>query len=133
MPESPYQQMMEVEQAPQATVVRFKRRTILEPAAIQAVGDQLLRLAGAEGRRAILVNFKGVESLTSGMLGEFVVLHRALSDSGGRLVFCCVEPFLMQVFKVVKLPERIPIYADEALALQALSTEPAANRNESEA
>jgi anti-anti-sigma factor len=114
---------MEVEQLPQGTVVRFKRRTILEPAAIRAVGDQLLRLAGEQGSGAIVLNFKGVESLTSGMLGEFVVLHRALSESGGRLAFCCVEPFLMQLFKVVKLPDRIPIYADEPLALQSLSSE----------
>lgn len=122
MTQSPYSQVMEVEQIAQATVVRFKRRTILEPSAIQAVGDQLLRLAGEEGQRNILLNFKGVESLTSGMLGEFVVLHRALSDSGGQLAFCSVEPFLMQLFKVVKLPERIPIYADEPLALQALGS-----------
>jgi anti-anti-sigma factor len=133
MTQGPYEHVMEVEQIAQATVVRFKRRTILEPAAIQAVGDQLLRLAGEEGRRSVVLNFKGVESLTSAMLGEFVVLHRALSESGGRLAFCCVEPFLMQVFKVVKLPERIPIYTDEPLALQALSSEVQANRNEPEA
>ncbi len=121
MTQGPYEQMMEVEHNPQATVVRFKRRTILEPTAIQAIGGQLLRLVGEEERRAVLLNFKGVESLTSAMLGEFVALHRALSESGGRLAFCCVEPFLMQVFKVVKLPDRIPIYDDEPLALQALT------------
>ena len=117
-----YEQLLEVEQVQQATVVRFKRRTILEPAAIRAIGDSLLRLAAAEGRRTILINFSGVESLTSAMLGEFAVLQRALSDSGGRLAFCCVEPFLMQVFKVVKIPERIVIHADETTALQALSS-----------
>ncbi len=119
MTQGAYEQMLEVEHLQQATVVRFKRRTILEPAAIHAIGDRLLRLAGAESRRAILLNFTGVESLTSAMLGEFAVLQRALSDSGGRLAFCCVEPFLLQVFKVVKIPELIAIYADETTALQA--------------
>src|SRR5579883_918300 len=123
MSQGPYEQMMEVEHLPQATVVRFKRRTILEPSAVEAIGGQLLRLAAEEGRRTILLNFKGVESMTSAMLGEFVVLHRSLSESGGRLGFCCVEPFLMQVFKVVKLPDRIPIYDDEPQALQELSTQ----------
>jgi len=116
-----YDNVLEVEQIQDATVVRFKRRTILEPAAIQAIGDQLLRLSGAEGRRVLVLNFTGVESLTSAMLGEFVVLQRALSESGGRLAFCGVEPFLLQVFKVVKIPERIAIYPDEAAALQAIS------------
>lgn len=121
MSASPYEQAMEVEHTPQATIVRFKRRTILEPAAIQAIRDRLLRLAGEEGRRTILVNFQGVESLTSAMLGELVALHRTLSECGGRLAFCRVEPFLMHVFQIVKLPERIPIYEDEASAVQTLA------------
>lgn len=122
MIENPYEQLMDVERVPPATVVRFKRRTILEPTAIQAISGRLLRLTGEEGQQTILVNFRGVESLTSAMLGEFVVLHRALSEGGGQLAFCCVEPFLMQVFKIVKIPERIPIYTDEATALQALGS-----------
>lgn len=121
MSESPYEQVMEVEHLPEATVVRFKRRTILEPAAILAIRDRLLRLAGEEGRRTILVNFAGVESMTSAMLGELVLLHRTLSECGGQLAFCRVEPFLMHVFKIVKLPERIVIYDDEATALQVLA------------
>lgn len=121
MSASPYEQAMEVEQTPQATIVRFKRRTILEPAAIQAIRDRLLRLAGEEERRTILVNFQGVESMTSAMLGELVVLHRTLSECGGRLAFCRVEPFLMHVLKIVKIPERIPIFDDETAALQALA------------
>lgn len=106
-----------------ATVVRFKRRTILEPSAIQAIGEQLLQLAGEEGRRLVILNCAGVESLTSAMLGEFIVLQRTLTERGGRLAFCCVEPFLLQVFKVVKLPDRIPIYPDEAAALQTMAAE----------
>lgn len=118
-----YDHLLEVEQIQEVTVVRFKRRTILEPAAIQVIGDELLRLAGEEGRRRLVLNFTGVESLTSALLGEFAVLHRALSECGGRLAFCCVEPFLLHVFKVVKIPERIPIYPDEAAALQGMSVE----------
>jgi anti-anti-sigma regulatory factor len=124
MAQRAYEQLLEVERMTQTTVIRFTRRTILEPAAIQAIGDRLLRLAGEEGQRTLLVNFHGVESLTSAMIGELAVLQRTLSDSGGQLAFCCVEPFLLQVFKVVKLPERIAIHADEASALQALSVQP---------
>jgi anti-anti-sigma factor len=124
MPQGSYEQLLEVEQLPQATVARFKRRTILDPAAIQAIGERLLHLAEEEGRQTIVLNFAGVESLTSAMLGEFALLQRVLHDSGGRLAFCCVEPFLMQVFKVVRIPDWIPIYADETAALQALSSPP---------
>jgi anti-anti-sigma factor len=118
-----YHHLLEVEHIQDATVVRFKRRTILEPAAIQAIGAQLLRLVGEEGCRALVLNFTGVESLTSGMLGEFAVLQRRLTESGGRLAFCCVEPFLLHVFKVVNIHERTPIYPDELAALQLFAAE----------
>ena len=121
MEQQAYDHLLEVEQVAQATIVRFKRRTILEPTSIRVIGHRLLRLVGEEGRRTILVNFSGVESMTSAMLGEFAVLQRVLNDSGGQLAFCCVEPFLMQVFKVVKISEHIAIHADEETALQALS------------
>jgi anti-anti-sigma factor len=118
-----YDHLLEAQRAGQTTVIRFKRRTILDSMAIEAVGEHLLQLAGDDEHRAFVLNFAGVESLTSAMLGKFVALHRVLNESGGRLAFCCVDPFLMEVFKIVQIPERIPIYPDEAQALQALSAE----------
>jgi anti-anti-sigma factor len=118
----PYAHLLEVQHVGQATVVRFKRRTILEGAAIEVIGEHLLELTGEEGRRTFLVNFAGVESLTSAMLGKFVALHKVLSDAGGRLAFCSVDPFLMEIFKVVQMPQLIPVYGDEAQALQALTS-----------
>jgi anti-anti-sigma regulatory factor len=116
----PYEHLLEVEQVGEATIVRFKRRTILESAAIEAIGEHLLNLSGEEGRRIFLLNFRGVESLTSGMLGKFVALQRALDAVGGRLAFCCVDPFLMEIFKIVQVPQFVPIHSDEPQALQAL-------------
>ncbi len=121
MAQDAYERLLEVVRIEQTTVVRFKRRTVLEPASIRAVGEKLMHLAGEQPRRTILVNFHGVESLTSAMIGELAAMHRGLIGSGGRMAFCCVEPFLMQVFNVVKIPERIAIYDDEATALQMLA------------
>jgi anti-anti-sigma factor len=118
-----YDYLLEVHPIEQTTVIRFKRRTILDSTAIEAIGEHLLRLAGDEEHRAVVLNFAGVESLTSAMIGKFVALHRLLNESGGRLAFCCVDPFLMEVFKIVQIPERIPIHSDEAQALRALSAD----------
>jgi anti-anti-sigma factor len=121
----PYEHLLEIQHIDPATVVRFKRRTILESTAIEAIGTHLLQLANEQGRRDFVLNFAGVESMTSAMLGKFVALYRELSDAGGRMVFCSVDPFLMQIFKVVQMPKLIPIHADEAQALRALSGEQA--------
>ncbi len=119
----PFEHFLEMQQIGETTIVRFKRRTLLESTAIEAIGEHLLQLSSEAGRRTFLLNFSGVESLTSGMLGKFVALHRKLNDAGGRLAFCCVDPFLMQIFKIVQVPQLIPIHADEPQALRALSGE----------
>jgi anti-anti-sigma factor len=115
----PYENLLEVAQVGPVTVVRFKRRTILEGGAIEAIGEHLLGLA-AEGRRAFVINFAGVESLTSAMLAKFIALYKALGEAGGRLAFCNVDPFLLQIFKVVQMPQLIPIHATEEEALRSM-------------
>ncbi len=116
-----YEHFLEIQHLAPTTVVRFKHRTILDSVAIESIGEYLLHLAGEEGQRNFLLNFAGVESLTSVMLGKFVALHRLLNEEGGQLAFCCVDPFLLEIFKITQIPDRIPIHADEEQALQALS------------
>lgn len=112
--------LLEVASPEGVTVVRFKRRTILDPASIEAVGERLAELTGeGEGRR-IALDFSRVESLTSGMLGKFLALHQSVERTGGKLVFCGVGPFLKQIFTICNIPETIPILADEAEAVRAL-------------
>jgi anti-anti-sigma factor len=112
--------LYEVSEAQGVTVVRFTRRTILEPLAIEALGDRLLGLVREQAGRRLVLDFARVESLTSAMLGKFAALHTAVEEAGGRLVFCNVGDFLRQILTVCNFPQTIPIHADEAAAVQAL-------------
>ena len=106
------------------TVVRFTRRTILDPAAIEALGERLLALAREEAGRRLVLDFARVESLTSAMLGKFAVVQATVAEAGGRVVCCNVGDFLRQIFTVCGFPDAIPIHADEAAAVQALTATP---------
>jgi len=110
--------LLQVEQVGDVTVVRFTRRTILEATAIEAVGQRLFELVQNEGRRRVVLNFTQVESLTSAMLGKFMTLFREVQAAGGRLAFCNVDPFLLQIFKICHVTDLIPIYGTESEALQ---------------
>ncbi len=103
------------------TVVHFTRRTILDPLLIQQIGERLLSLVHERNCRQLVLDFAGVESITSTMLGKLAVLHNAVHTAGGRLVFACVDPFLHQIFQVCSLPQTIPIHASEAEAVEALA------------
>jgi anti-anti-sigma factor len=114
--------LFEATQSEGVTVIRFARRTILDPDVIELVGERLLGLVRGEGRRKFVLDFARVESLTSGMLGKFVALHQAVEADGGRLVFCSVGPFLQQIFAICNVPKASPILDDEAEAVRALVT-----------
>jgi len=105
------QDLVEVAQVKEVTVVRFTRRTILDPAAIEVVGERLLDLVHNQGCRRLVLDFNRVESLTSGMLGKFAGLHTAIDSAGGRLVFSSVGPFLKQIFTICNLPQTILVVA----------------------
>ena len=106
------------------TVARFTRRTVLESEAIDALGARLRGLFRDRGCRKVLLNFARVESLTSAMLGQFVALHGELAAASGRLAFCNVDPFLLEIFRICQMPPEIPVYPDEATALRALAAGP---------
>jgi anti-sigma B factor antagonist len=113
--------LVEVAQTRGVTVVRFTRRTILDPGAIEAVGERLLDLVNNQGRRLLVLDFSRVESLTSGMLGKFAALHTIIDAAGGRLVFSGVGPFLQQIFAICNIPQSIALHPDESAAVQALA------------
>ena len=120
MPSQPQESPLQVERVGDATVVRFTRRTILDGDTIEAIGAQLLAVAAGGDCRKLVVNFDRVESLTSAMLGKLVSAQRKVEAAGGRVAFCRVDPFLLRIFNLVRLPDLVPICADEREALESL-------------
>jgi anti-anti-sigma factor len=117
--------LLEVEVIGEVVVGRFVRRTILDPDTIELVGDRLRAMLQESGCRKIVLNFARVESLTSAMIGKFIVLHRDVDVVGGQLAFCGIDAFLAQIFALCGLPGQIQVFADESSALAALNPAPA--------
>jgi anti-anti-sigma factor len=113
--------LLEVDQVHGVTVVRFTRRTILDPMLIESAGQRLAALVNEQGCRRLVLNFNRVESVTSAMLGKLVALSNLIDGCSGRLVFAGVDPFLQQIFRLCNLPPNIPIHQSEADAVQALA------------
>jgi anti-sigma B factor antagonist len=117
-----YYRWLDVEQLGDVTAIRFTTRTILGDDAIGAIGQQLLGLVDSAGCRRFVLNLSNVESLSTAMIGRLVALHRRVEAAGGRLVLCGLGPFLMEIFRVLNLPEVAPIYRDEPEALRSFGT-----------
>lgn len=98
-------------------VVSFNDPEILDEVTIQEVGEQLYGLVERQGKTRILLNFRDVRYMASGVLIKLFNLKKKLDDRGGQLAFCCIEPDLMTPFQITHLDKQVPIFDDEPSAL----------------
>jgi anti-anti-sigma factor len=70
---------------------------------VDALGDQLLRLADGEAGRGLFLDLADVEFLTAALLGKLVTLHLKVRQRGGKLTLLNVNPFVYEIFAVTQL------------------------------
>jgi anti-sigma B factor antagonist len=101
------------------TIVRFLDKKILEEAGILELGTELFGLVELENRKSLLLNFAGVEFLSSAALGKLITLDRKVKSNKGRMKMSNIRPEILEVFQITKLNKIFDIRKDEAEAVSA--------------
>ncbi len=100
------------------TTVRFRDSRLLREDDLRLAAEELNRLATAGYHRMVL-NFGGVERISSQFVGAVAAAHRRCTSSeGGQLRLCGLRPELAPLFTITGLAASIPIFSDESEALQ---------------
>ncbi|MBM4021614.1 MAG: STAS domain-containing protein [Planctomycetes bacterium] len=110
---------IEISRTGDVSVVRFQDRKILDEAAIQELGAELTALVDVDNRKAILLDFDGVEFLSSAALGKLITFDRKVKTAKGRMKMCGISPGILEVFQVTKLHKVFDIRGDAAEAIAA--------------
>jgi anti-anti-sigma factor len=98
-------------------IVSFVHAEVLfEESAIHIVGQQLHRLI-EEGHTRLVVNFGGVQYLSSEVLGILAGLQRKVEQARGRIQLCGLDPLLRDLVRITQLDRVFGICKDEAEAL----------------
>lgn len=92
------------------TVVSFNDRNILEEANIQAIGDEVAALVDAQPIPKLLIDFKGVEHLSSAALGTLITINNKVRQKGGQLRLANIDPQIYEVFIITKLNKLFQIH-----------------------
>ena len=111
---------LELEQIGEVTVVRLAVNRLLDGPQVEALGQELLRLAADPGRARLLLDFGAVECLSSAVLHSLLLLHQHLRERGGRLALCNLRPDVQEVFALAGLEELLKVCANERRALLSL-------------
>jgi anti-sigma B factor antagonist len=110
---------IDVSKVGDVSVVRFVDRKIVDEAQVKELADDLFHLVEHDNRRALLLNFSGVEFVSSAALGKFITLDRKVKAAKGRMKMSDVRPEIMEVFEITKLNRVFDIRSGEAEALAA--------------
>jgi anti-anti-sigma factor len=93
----------------------------LDPAPVQELRKQFDEHLRNRGRPDIVVDLLGVGFAGSAALGGFVALQRTSRAKGGRMVFCNVDPTVLEVFRVSRLETLYTFSVDRASAFASLA------------
>ena len=101
------------------TVVHFTGTALTDPTNIRQIGDELKGMVNVGGVREMLINMQTVRYLSSAVLTQLILVHKALRMSDGELKLCNIAPSVVEVFKITRLDRVFDIFESESEALQA--------------
>ena len=113
-------QWLEREDVGDVTVLRVKAPMLRADEVTDDVFDHAYSLVDSAGRSRLVLNLEAVGYLASAAIGKLLVLMRKAASAGGRLVLCKPSRPVEEVFRVSRLSDILPSYADEQEALRAL-------------
>ena len=111
---------IEVNESASISVVRFKDQKIIDPEAIQELGDELFQLVETDSRQKIVLNFARVEFLSSAALGKLITFEKKAKRADAQLVLTNIAPEIYQVFAITNTDKLFTIKDTEADALAML-------------
>lgn len=110
---------VDVSEADGVRVVRFQVRQLFDERTVREVADQLFAAAPSSGPIRMIVDFSGVDMVSSSLLGKLILLQRRVDASGGKLRLCEMSSSVRAVFKTSNLDRLFGIDRDRREALEA--------------
>ena len=102
-----------------ARVVSFADRLLFDDRTVREVSEQLNASLPNDGQPIRLVlDFRGVDLISSSLLGKLILLQRRVDGSGGKLRLCELSATVQSVFKTSNLDRLFGIVRDQRTALE---------------
>jgi anti-sigma B factor antagonist len=101
------------------TVIRFLEPRLFEERIVREVGEQMHASIPAEGPPVrLILDFSGVELISSSFLGKLVLLQRRVEGAGGKFRLCEMTPTVQGVFRTSNLDRLFGVDRDLREAME---------------
>ncbi len=82
--------------------------------------NTVIEMLGDRNDYDVVIDFSGVDIVTSSNLSKLLALHKPVTKNGRRLVLCSVDPSIKGIFKVTGLDRVFETADDRFTALATL-------------
>jgi anti-sigma B factor antagonist len=103
------------------TFVRFLTPGLLDESALLEISRELVQVVESSPAPRILLDFTGVQRLSSAALGALVTLNEKVRHQEGQLRLACIDPMIREVFAITKLDSVLRIHDDAVTAVRRLT------------
>jgi anti-sigma B factor antagonist len=104
-----------------ARVVRFQDRMVFDDRTVREVSEQINASLPNDGSPLyVVLDFTGVDLISSSLLGKLILLQRRIDATGGRLRLCELSPTVAGVFRTSNLDRLFSIDRDQAASLSSI-------------
>lgn len=100
-------------------IVRFTDKKIVDSGNIEEMGEEMFSLVDQDHMKHLLLNFEGVEFLSSAALNKLILLDKKVKQVGGTLRLCNLRAEILEVFSITHLDRVFDIRKSEKDALKA--------------
>jgi anti-sigma B factor antagonist len=111
-----------VTQIDKATVIEFRVPSLMEPAQLESIQQQLFKLVDEQDKRVLILDFSRVEFLSSQAIGIVIGLNRRLSAlPQSKLLLCGVNGKLTELLRITRLDRVLKVKPTQKEAVNSLA------------
>lgn len=110
-----------VERNADVCVVAFNSTKIVEEAVIEEIGRELCALVESEAGASIVLDFAGVDHLSSGALGMLVTVYNDSRKKDGCLRIANICDQIREVFKITRLDRFFEVFDSTEAAVASFA------------
>lgn len=99
-------------------VVKFSDRKIVDSANIEEMGEEMFSIVDKDKCKSVLLNFEGVEFMSSAALNKLILMDKRVKGVQGKLCLCNLRAEILEVFTITRLNRVFDIKKTEPDALK---------------
>jgi anti-sigma B factor antagonist len=102
-----------------AQVITFKDRLVFDDRTVRETAEQISAALPNDGTPIrVVIDFSGVELISSTFLGKLILLQRRIDGTGGKMRLCEMSGTVASVFRTSNLDRLFSIDRDQRAALE---------------